>query len=186
MQYSVHEVPTDGGGVRHPVAAPGDFVAILGYPEGTNPHVRLGTPTADPIPMQLLSRVAAGKGWQQVFLDFDPAPGNIVLVIGSGLELGRFDPAVDVQSVRETPSSAIYSGELVTGAAAQPVGAQPCAEVLIRADAANVDLVMVGGVAVQALPLTPGEAVAMRVSNVSEVYVRAAAGAPRVSWLARG
>lgn len=187
MQYSVHQVPTDDAKLRHAVQAPGDFVAVLGYPEGCNPWVRVGSVGADPIPLQLVGRLTAGKEWQSVFLDFDAVPGgHITLVIGSGLELSRFDPATEIQLVREKAPDNLEGGTLLVGVAPVPLGAYACDEVLVQADPDNTAHVHLGDVEAQPLKLTPGQSLAIPCANVGRVYVVAPGGVQqRVNWFAR-
>lgn len=101
--------------------------------------------------------------------------------------VGNLDVRVGtLESMGLGPSATVASGAAMVGATASPLPQATCAEAVIQADPANGGYVHVGSATMQMYQLGPGEAVNLKISNLSTIYVRGAADGYLVNYLTRG
>lgn len=191
VSYSVLRIPANKAYDRHPIADLGDHFAALLIPDGTNAQIRIGSPSADLIPLQYANLLENCQQWGAVYLDADAADDTsqeFIIVIGNGCKIvgsitDRANRSLGVVSVRA--SDDITGGGTVTaGAAAAALPSRVCRAVQLQADPSNTANIKVGGSDAQSIVLEPGQSHPMPVQNQNQVYyVRAAAGTVELNYL---
>ncbi len=75
------------------------------------------------------------------------------------------------------------AGQLSATTTAAALGSQACLAVLVQADPANTQNVLLGDSSNQYLVLQAGKSLVVPCSNVAQVYARSVSGTQTVNWL---
>lgn len=75
------------------------------------------------------------------------------------------------------------AGTLAATTSAAALGSQKCIAVLVQADPANTQNILVGDSTNQYFVLQAGKAITIPCANVSEVYAKSASGTQNVNWI---
>lgn len=91
-----------------------------------------------------------------------------------------------LESMGLGPSGSVQSGTVTLTATAAALPGVVCVEVLVQSDPANAGFVYVGSLSAQALQLAAGDAISLKVSNLSALYAKGAASGYVLNYLVRG